>query len=104
MSGRSRDGKFKSGPAESVGRADCALSTAIAVECASAESGIRLVDDLAAELDDHRQTRLWELMTQTGAQVFITAVDAQRVRPILDSSRKVQTFHVKRGSVVEVEA
>ena len=33
-----------------------------------------LVDDLAAELDDHRQTRLWELMTQTGAQVFITAV------------------------------
>ena len=65
---------------------------------------VLLVDDLAAELDDHRQTRLWELMTQTGAQVFITAVDAQRVRPILDSSRKVQTFHVKRGSVVEVEA
>lgn len=63
-----------------------------------------LVDDLAAELDDQRQARLWQLMTQTGAQVFLTAVDAQRVQPIMDSDRPLQVFHVENGSVTEVEA
>ncbi len=65
---------------------------------------VLLVDDLAAELDDERQGRLWDLMTGTGAQVFLTAVDAKRVQPILDSGRAVQAFHVKQGSVMEVEA
>jgi len=63
-----------------------------------------LVDDLAAELDDHRQAHLWQLMTQTGAQVFLTSVDARRVQPIVDSDRPLQMFHVKNGSVTEVEA
>lgn len=65
---------------------------------------VLLVDDLAAELDDERQGHLWDLMTGTGAQVFLTAVDAQRVQPILKSGRPVQAFHVKQGSVKEVEA
>ena len=53
---------------------------------------VLLVDDLAAELDDHRQSRLWELMTQTGAQVFITAVDAQRVRLFWTRAERSRRF------------
>lgn len=65
---------------------------------------VLLVDDLAAELDDQRQAHLWRLMTGSGAQVFLTSVDAQRVRPIVDSDRQLQVFHVKQGAVGQGEA
>lgn len=64
---------------------------------------VLLVDDLAAELDDQRQAHLWRLMTHSGAQVFLTSVDAQRVRPIVDSNRRLQVFHVKQGAVSQGE-
>ncbi len=60
---------------------------------------VLLVDDLAAELDDERQRSLFGLMTQTGAQVLLSAVEAQRVSPLIENAGDVRMFHVKQGAI-----
>ncbi|QGG79149.1 DNA replication/repair protein RecF [Litorivicinus lipolyticus] len=64
---------------------------------------VLLVDDLAAELDDDRQRSLFALMTQTGAQVLLTAVEPQRVGPLIKDASDVRMFHVKQGAIAQGE-
>ncbi len=64
------------------------------------DPGILLVDDLPAELDPDRRSRLLQALRETGAQVFVTATE-QGLVP-LDSWPSNKVFHVKHGQFQEV--
>lgn len=68
-------------------------------EAAGIESVV-LIDDLAAELDNRHRERLFEVLEDSGAQLFITATDAD----LLPARARQQgkTFHVEHGQVREV--
>jgi DNA replication and repair protein RecF len=68
-------------------------------EAAGIESVV-LVDDLAAELDNRHRQQLFEVLEDSGAQLFITATDASML-PERDRQRG-KTFHVEHGQVREV--
>ncbi len=68
----------------------------------SDKNSIYLVDDLPSELDaDHRRLLLKQL-TDTGAQVFVTAIEPSA---IVDSLHRAPSrmFHVEHGRVTQVE-
>ncbi len=56
-----------------------------------------MVDDLAAEFDEHRRRWLLEGLAQTGQQVFVTAADEALKRSVADD---VRMFHMKHGRLV----
>lgn len=62
--------------------------------------GIVLVDDLPAELDPLRRGRLMQALAQTGAQVFVTATEAQLID--LADWADAKVFHVEHGEFQEV--
>jgi len=62
--------------------------------------GILLIDDLPAELDSKRRASLLSAAASTGAQVFITATEANLI-PGRDWAEK-KLFHVERGEIHEV--
>jgi len=74
-------------------------------QCAllAAEAGVHpvvLVDDLAAELDEHNRHRFLESLAELGNQAFVTSVTGGlRLQEGWSESR---TFHVEQGSVREV--
>jgi len=59
-----------------------------------------LIDDLAAELDKDRRSRLLQDLKNLGAQLMVTSLDAG----VLDTSgwREAATFHVEHGAFREV--
>ena len=61
---------------------------------------IVLVDDLPAELDPQRRARLLQALASTGAQVFVTATEAQLIDLSAWAEKKV--FHVEHGEFQEV--
>jgi len=63
---------------------------------------IFLVDDLAAELDDHHQSAIAQLLIQQGGQVLVTGTDSKRLKGLWGKvSRKL--FHVEQGAIREQE-
>jgi len=65
-------------------------------------NSIYLVDDLPSELDvKHRQLLLQQL-TDTGAQVFVTAIEPAAILDSLNVPPS-KMFHVEQGRVTEVE-
>lgn len=54
-----------------------------------------LLDDLAAELDTGHLIRFMEMVTETRAQVHITAIEA----PIMVVQQAAQVFHVKQDEI-----
>ncbi|HET7569977.1 MAG TPA: DNA replication/repair protein RecF [Gammaproteobacteria bacterium] len=59
-----------------------------------------LVDDLAAELDSARLSRLLALLAQSSSQIVLTGIDASTLlRPPISEAK---VFHVERGAVREV--
>jgi DNA replication and repair protein RecF len=68
-------------------------------EAAGIESVV-LIDDLAAELDTCHRERLFEVLEDSGAQLFITATDAGLL-PVR-ARQQGKTFHVEHGQVREV--
>jgi DNA replication and repair protein RecF len=62
--------------------------------------GILLIDDLPAELDPTRRSRLLEAAANTGAQVFVTATEASLIPTAGWQHEKV--FHVEHGEFREV--
>ncbi len=63
------------------------------------EPAICLVDDLPAELDRENQERLTTALWEVGAQVFITALEAEVPMPSAMPSQGLMMFHVKQGAV-----
>jgi DNA replication and repair protein RecF len=64
-------------------------------------SPLFLVDDLFSELDRTTAQQVIELLTLTGSQLFITAIEAQPALSLLpEANRKL--FHVKHGMFQEV--
>lgn len=64
---------------------------------------IYLLDDLPAELDTHWQSLLIKRLVQSGAQIFISAIDADHLSQALPSETPYKMFHVKHGEVTEPE-
>jgi len=67
---------------------------------AQGERCVLLVDDLPAELDRERRTRLMGLLSEAEAQVFVTSTE----RDLLDLSpwASCKLFHVEHGTIAEV--
>lgn len=64
------------------------------------EAGLFLVDDLPAELDAERCERVCRALARTGAQTFLTCVDAGAIKPHwLAEPDEVAVFHVEHGKV-----
>lgn len=59
-----------------------------------------LIDDLPAELDADHQARVLTQLEQLGAQLFITAINAEGLD--LSAWQSPKRFHVKHGVVMEV--
>lgn len=59
-----------------------------------------LLDDLPAELDRERRAAVLAVAARIGAQVFVSALEAEAVATPADVGRKV--FHVEQGVVSEV--
>lgn len=82
----------------------CALKLSqVALLQATGQQCVLLVDDLASELDALARQRLIDVLAASGAQVFITSIEPDAVRPQLDSTgNSFKMFHVEHGTVVEV--
>ena len=63
---------------------------------------IYLVDDLPSELDAQHRQLLLQQLTETGAQIFVTAIDPQAIVDSL-SSPPNRMFHVEQGLVTVIE-
>lgn len=66
----------------------------------SRKPGLLLIDDLPAELDPDRRTRLLSAAAETGAQLFVTATEAKLIPDEGWDEKKV--FHVEHGEFCEV--
>ena len=79
----------------------CALLLAQArqLEFATEKTGIYLVDDPAAELDEARRLRLGKALTAMKGQVWVTAVQADLMLDGLGDASRLTRFHVERGCV-----
>lgn len=64
------------------------------------QTSVVLVDDLAAELDLDHRNRLLELLSETGAQMFVTVTEAELINTNAWESQKM--FHVEHGQVLEM--
>lgn len=64
------------------------------------QTSVVLVDDLAAELDLNHRNRLLELLSDTGAQLFVTVTEADLIDTTAWESQRM--FHVEHGQVVEM--
>ncbi|MGL4640292.1 MAG: DNA replication/repair protein RecF, partial [Shewanella sp.] len=63
---------------------------------------IYLVDDLPSELDAQHRQLLLKQLTDTGAQVFVTAIDPAAIVDSLHAPPS-RMFHVEQGRVTVVE-
>ncbi|WP_406665370.1 DNA replication/repair protein RecF [Gallaecimonas sp. GXIMD1310] len=59
-----------------------------------------LIDDLPAELDSDKRLALTAALADTQAQVFVTAIDADKVDDMVAPLSDVRLFHVERGQLV----
>ena len=79
----------------------CSLLIAQArlLEQRSDRTGIYLVDDLPAELDEAHRRRLGTALAAMRGQVWVTSVEAGLVAEGLDSAEHMTMFHVEHGRV-----
>ncbi|OGT50083.1 MAG: hypothetical protein A3F17_05840 [Gammaproteobacteria bacterium RIFCSPHIGHO2_12_FULL_41_15] len=61
---------------------------------------IYLIDDLASELDQHKQNNVLEVLASLNSQVFITSIHPLDLPQFIDASTSL-TFHVEQGVVQE---
>jgi len=82
----------------------CALKLSqVSLLQATGQECVLLVDDLASELDALARQRLIDYLAVSGAQVFITSIEPEAVRPALEGTgNSFKMFHVEHGNVVEV--
>ena len=66
------------------------------------KNSIYLVDDLPSELDAQHRQLLLQQLTETGAQIFVTAIEPQAIVDSL-SSPPNRMFHVEQGLVTVIE-
>ncbi|MGD8407672.1 MAG: DNA replication/repair protein RecF [Thiohalophilus sp.] len=80
----------------------CAMRLAQVAQyrASQAKVPVLLVDDLPAELDPERRARLMTLLVESGAQLFITATEADLIS--LPGEDDIKMFHVERGMIREV--
>ena len=73
------------------------LAQAAYLREATGRNCVLLLDDLAAELDRKHLARFLELVRETGAQVFLTSVEKDRL-PVWPDAR---LFHVEHGKIAK---
>ncbi|MBL4814228.1 MAG: DNA replication/repair protein RecF [Shewanella sp.] len=66
------------------------------------KNSIYLVDDLPSELDAKHRQLLLQQLTDTGAQVFVTAIDPAAILDSLNTPPS-KVFHVEQGRVTVIE-
>jgi DNA replication and repair protein RecF len=78
-----------------------ALALLLSASQAMHEHGdaVLLIDDLPAELDEHRRGEVLEVLVESGAQAFITTTDRAAI-PL--RSDRARWFHVEHGRYREV--
>ncbi len=66
------------------------------------KNSIYLVDDLPSELDARHRKLLLQQLSDTGAQVFVTAIEPAAIMDSLNTP-PVKVFHVEHGCVTVIE-
>ena len=66
------------------------------------KNSIYLVDDLPSELDARHRQLLLQQLSDTGAQVFVTAIEPAAIMDSLNTP-PVKVFHVEQGRVTVIE-
>lgn len=66
------------------------------------KNSIYLVDDLPSELDAKHRQLLLQQLSDTGAQVFVTAIDPIAITDSLNAP-PAKVFHVEQGCITEIE-
>lgn len=66
------------------------------------KNSIYLVDDLPSELDARHRKLLLQQLSDTGAQVFVTAIEPAAIMDSLNTP-PVKVFHVEQGRVTVIE-
>ena len=78
------------------------LAQARQLESATEKTGIYLVDDPAAELDEVRRVRLGKALTAMKGQVWVTSVQEDLMLDGLGDASRLARFHVEQGRVGSV--
>lgn len=99
VAGKSAEDNLSRGEQKLLVSAMQLAQVALLSEDRRARSAI-LVDDLPAELDSGRRSRLLQLLNDVGAQVFVTTIDPEALAPT--SAYNPALFHVEHGVVREV--
>jgi len=74
------------------------LSQAILLRQLCQKNTVFLIDDLPSELDAQRREALCCLLSELGAQLFVTGIDNQFFEGMFNKD-KTKMFHVKRGEI-----
>jgi len=61
---------------------------------------VYLIDDLPAELDENRRERVYRLLQKVGAQVFMTCIDKNALKMIVENEG-TKVFSIKDGIINE---
>lgn len=63
---------------------------------------VLLIDDLPSELDSEARERLMSYLAEAGAQVFVTAIEAEAILPAAtQTGQSFKVFHVEHGRLEE---
>lgn len=68
---------------------------------ATQQRSMLLIDDLLAELDIEKQKKVFAILQQLDAQIFITSIDLQNFINIVkgEAFKNIKLFHVERGII-----
>ena len=76
------------------------LAQGLYLKTQSGQDCIFLIDDFASELDEHKRAVLAQRLTELGAQVFVSAIDASQLSQMITRDNS-KLFYVKQGEITE---
>jgi DNA replication and repair protein RecF len=74
------------------------LSQGMLLKQETGNTPIYFIDDLPSELDNNKRVCVTKTLQSLGAQVFITGIELEDLRPLLNLNT-IQLFHVEHGTV-----
>ena len=80
------------------------IAQSIAQKENAGKSTIFLIDDLQAELDEKKQSRIVNQISELKSQCFYTALNPDQLLKLQHSSTCVSQFHVKQGKLINTDS
>ena len=61
-----------------------------------------LIDDVAAELDEHNKAKLLTVLVKMNVQMFLTSIEPGTLQSVMDARQGSKMFHVEHGKLSKV--